>query len=48
MPKDKCKKCNWDWSNLKGAEELYEEKQKGHCYMFREKMDRCGQFCPIE
>ena len=41
---DKCKKCNWNWDNLKGIEETDEEVKKGHCYMFREKMKKCSQF----
>ena len=40
---DKCSKCNWNWDNLNAKEDM----KKGHCYMFRNKQDRCSQFFPI-
>ena len=40
---DKCLKCNWSWANLGAIESI----EKGHCYMFRKKMNSCQQFFPI-
>jgi len=43
MPVDKCEKCNWNWDNLNATEDMI----KGHCYMFKNKMKHCGQYCPV-
>jgi hypothetical protein len=40
---DKCSKCNWSWDNLNATEDM----KKGHCYMFQNKMDKCGKFRTI-